>query len=86
MYRPDVDELTSFFENCVIVDGEVLVIDDSHFKMLLRSKNLAALTVMRWLTPFYKFDSWKKIVSDIPKTFKPFRVTCVVMRKLKSVQ
>lgn len=61
MFRPDVNELSNCFKNSSLVEGEILVVDTNHFKVLLRNKNLMILTAVRWFTPFYKFDAWKKI-------------------------
>lgn len=81
MFRPDIEELQSYFKNSSLVEGEIITMSDNHFKVLLHNKKLLILTLIRWLTPFYKFDAWKKIISDIPNTFKPFKVTCILMQK-----
>lgn len=83
MFRPDVEELINYFKKSSLVEGEILTIDDSHMRTLLRNKKLLVITIIRWFTPFYKFDTWKKIISDIPNTFKSYKMTCILMKKEK---
>jgi len=83
MFRPDVEELVNYFKRSSLVEGEILTIDNNHMKALLHNKKLLVLTIIRWFTPFYKFGTWKKIISDIPNTFKAYKVTCILMKKNK---
>lgn len=83
MFRPDVKAIEALFPARKLVNGEIVTIEGSSFaKMLLRNPSLLAVTTLRALMPFYKFQSWKHIVAYIPKSFKPFQVTCVTLRKL----
>jgi len=75
-----VETLRRMFPNTELVKGEILTIEDSHFKALTKG-NLLLITLARLVTPFYKFQNWKKIVADIPNLFKSYKVTCVFMRK-----
>ncbi|MES2555993.1 MAG: methyltransferase type 11 [Bacteroidota bacterium] len=82
MFRPDVKVIEALFPACELVNGEILTIEGSSFvKMLFRNPSLLVVTTLRALLPFYKFRSWKHIVSYIPQSFKPFQVTCVTLRK-----
>lgn len=82
MFRPDVNAIEALFPSCELVAGEILTIEGTSFaKMLFRNPSLLAVTTLRALMPFYKFQSWKHIVSYIPHSFKPFQVTCVTLRK-----
>ena len=84
MFRPDVEELKTYFKKSILVEGEILIIDDSHIRTLLRNKKLLVINIIRWFTPFYKFDAWKKIISDISNTFKAYKMTCILMKKSKT--
>lgn len=81
MLRPDVQELSAKFPDCELVDGEVVQMDDNHFKMLVRNPKLLLVTALRIVTPFYKFSNWKKITRGMPRLFQPFSVTCVLLRR-----
>lgn len=82
MFRPDVKAIEALFPACELVSGEIITIEGTSFaKMLFRNPKLLAVTTLRTLLPFYKFQSWKHIVSYIPQSFKPFQVTCVTLRK-----
>jgi len=82
MLRPSVNDLNNLFPNCEVVKGEILTIKGtSFFKMLIKNPKLLFVTTMRVFLPFYKFQSWKHIVSYIPNSFKPFQVTCVIYKK-----
>lgn len=80
-FRPSINELGECFKSSSLVEGEIIVGDHSHLKVLLQNRKLMARTVARWFTPFYQYDVWKKVVSDIPNTLKSYRETCVVVRK-----
>lgn len=81
MFRPSPQELHRYFPGTRMVKGEVLTIDNSHFRTLMRNPKLLLMTLVRAFTPFYKFPTWKKIVSDFPNLFKNYQVTCVLLQK-----
>ena len=81
MFRPDVYEVLKMFSFSTLIKGEIISMGKSHFDSLMRNKKLFLLTIARWFTPFYKFQAWKKIISDIPNTFSDYKVTCVILRK-----
>jgi len=81
MFRPDVEELVNYFKKSSLVEGEILTMDNNHMKALLCNRKLLFLTIIRWFSPFYKFNAWKKKISDIPNTFKDYKVTCILMKK-----
>jgi len=81
MFRPDVAGIVAMFPRSSLVKGEILDIDQSHFSHMMGNKKQLFTALVRWVTPFYKFSAWKKLVSYIPQTFKKYQVTCVVLRK-----
>lgn len=83
MFRPSPDEMKSFFPNCKMIKGEILTINDTFFKNILREKYGIILFIIRLLTPFYKFKRWKKFIfQSLPYLFKKYKVTCVVFKKI----
>jgi hypothetical protein len=80
MYRPTPQELAALFPFNSMHSQEILSIEDSHFRLLMRNRVRLLLFVVRIFIPFYKPLNWLKIVSDIPNLFKLFKVTCLVMR------
>lgn len=82
MFRPNVEEVGAMFPNCTLVNGEILNMpNSSHFKTLIASPKSLFITVGRILLPFYKYESWKLMIGDIPNLFKNYQVTCVVLKK-----
>lgn len=81
MFRPTIEKLASLFSASDLIEGVIIRSDDTHFKVLVANPELMFKTVVRWFLPFYQFDHWKKVVSDIPDTFTRYRVACVLLRK-----
>lgn len=79
--RVDVDGLKALFADSDLVEGEIIQSDQNHLKHLLSNHTLLVRTVVRWFTPFYQFETWKKVVADIPHTLRPYSVACIVLRK-----
>ncbi len=82
-FRPSVKKLASMFSRSVLIEGQIITEEDSHFKMLARKPKLALLTLARLATPFYKPKSWLSQVKDVPNLFKPFQVVAVLLKKQK---
>ena len=80
-FRPNVEELKELFKGFELVEG--IIIDDFTYSYYLKSDiKLLFLTILRVLTPFYKFSKWKKVV--LPKFCwfnEKFKVTCVLLKK-----
>lgn len=82
MFRPTVEEVCAMFSTCNLVTGKILNIPNtSHFKTLIASPKSLLITIGRILLPFYKHESWKLMIEDIPNLFKNYQVTCVVLQK-----
>ena len=79
-YRPTVEEIVMNFSNAKLVKGEILTIDQTHFKYMLQHPRLFFILLIRVFTPFYRFQSWKKIMADFLNFFKKFMVTCVLVQ------
>jgi hypothetical protein len=78
-YRPSVADVVAGFSNAKLIKGETIVINQTHFQYICRHPKLFLIILFRVFTPFYHFRAWKKIISDIPNTFKKFRVTCALV-------
>ena len=91
MFRPNVKELSSKLTNLKLVQGEILKassynsklskLEKNYFQKLLNNPKMLALIFFRMLLPFYKHNIWKKTMFGINRLFKPFSVTCVVLKK-----
>ncbi|MBK9660517.1 MAG: hypothetical protein IPO68_11605 [Chitinophagaceae bacterium] len=78
-YRPTVNDVVQSFSNARLVKGETITINETHFQFIKKHPSLFFIILFRVFTPFYRFKTWKKIISDIPNLFKKFRVTCVLV-------
>lgn len=83
-YRPTVEEVVNSFSNARLVKGEILTINQTHLQFMLKHPKLIFIVLLRFLTPFYRFYAWKRIVGDIPNLFKKFLVTCVLVEVNRS--
>jgi SAM-dependent methyltransferase len=93
MYRPSPNELTVLFPNFDVLNTEIvearrqinkkgrLVYHQNYYEQLKEDPGLFLRLLIRSLLPFYKFRQWKITMNDLLNMFKPFSVTCVVLRK-----
>ncbi|RYY57146.1 MAG: methyltransferase domain-containing protein [Chitinophagaceae bacterium] len=81
MFRPSVKELAAMFHHCELVEGSIISEQDSHFDKLKSSPVALLKFGARLLTPFYKFNSWKKLASGLPHFFRKFEVVAVLLRR-----
>ena len=89
MFRPSVEELKNRFPILSLVRGESIIakrtsegkIEKNYFEILKNSPKLTFRIFVRCFLPFYKFKVWKYTISDVFNMFKPFQVTCVVLKK-----
>jgi len=85
-FRPSINELCSLFPNCTLLDGKIITSADTHAKALwkkIRQGNFlsVAITVKRWLLPLRGMEEWQKARGDMLNLFKPYKITCVVLKK-----
>lgn len=93
MYRPNPAELSALFPEFEIVHAEIvqarrqikkngtLVYHKNYFEQLKEDPKLFLRLLFRCLLPFYKVANWRITVNDLVNMFKPFSVTCVVLKK-----
>lgn len=93
LYRPDVEELVTLFPYFELIEGKVLSAQrqvslggtvkyhKNYYQMLKDSPKLFAKLLFRTCLPFYKYPMWKITFNDLKRIFKPFTVTCVVLKK-----
>lgn len=81
MLRPSPTELHHFFPKTQIVREAIIEIPDTHFRLLVRNPKDLLIFGLRLVTPFYKPGSWRKIVAGVPHLFKPFQVSCLIIKK-----
>lgn len=79
-FRPSVEELHALFPNTEIVTSEMIE-SISYAQFLVRNPGVLAVTFFRLITPFYKFQHWKKLVGYAPNFFKNFKTTCLILKK-----
>jgi len=82
-FRPNINEIADLFKGFEVIEGRI--IEDFTYSYYLKNNlSLLLVTVLRVLTPFYRFNKWKNIV--LPKFLwwnKNFEVTCVLLQKEK---
>lgn len=79
--RPSVSELAGYFSNLSIICGEIIT-DHKYTYYLLRYWRTTVKFILRIITPFYKYYTWKKtVITQVPYLFKHFRVTCIILEK-----
>ena len=91
MFRPNVKELSNKFTNLELVQGEILKassynsklskLENNYFQKLFNNPKMLGLIFFRMLLPFYKYNIWKKTMFGVKRLFRPFSVTCVVLKK-----
>ncbi len=82
LFRPDLKELKELFPNTKIIK-ESIIEGPTYFQFLIDHKTVLAITLVRLLTPFYKFKNWKNLVKYVPNLFKPFRTSCLILQKCR---
>ena len=82
-FRPEINEVMHLFKSFKVINAEKIT-DFTYSYYLFRNKRQLLSTLLRVMSPFYKFRKWKKVV--LPKfkwLNKQFEVTCVLMEKGK---
>lgn len=81
LFRPTPEEVANLFKNCIVIESSI--IEDHHYiYYLFRNWRIAFKFILRILTPFYKYNSWKRnIIPKIVWFTKTFKVTCLILRK-----
>lgn len=81
LFRPKPDELLKYFNNFSIVNSVILK-DYTYSYYIFRNWRQFFYTLLRILSPFYKFRKWCTVV--IPKLRylnKPYKITGVILKK-----
>jgi len=82
-FRPNIKEVTELFKGFEAIESDIIK-DFTYSYYMKNNFRLLLLTVLRVLTPFYKFKKWKKVVLPMFLWWnKNFEVTCVHMQKEK---
>lgn len=93
LFRPDAKELQTYFKGFDLVasadvKGKRAInrkgktkYYSCYFQVLLSQPKQLLITIVRLLTPFYKYANWKKTAFYFPKIFQKFSVTCIVLVK-----
>jgi len=91
MFRPTVKELAENFSTLKNLNGEILeaksynsklnTTENNYFQKLKNNPKMLLLILIRSLLPFYKFSVWKKTIFGVLRLFRPFSVTCLVLKK-----
>jgi len=91
LFRPDAIELIKYFKGFdLVTSAEVrgkrainhkgkTKYYSCYFQVLLSQPKQLLITIVRLLTPFYKYANWKKTACYLPKIFQKFSVTCIVL-------
>ncbi len=79
-FRPDVSELAALFPGWPVVEGAV-VADESFAAVIRREPRWGVRNLLRSLVPWPRPGSWLSALHRWAWLFKPYTVTCVVLRK-----
>jgi len=83
--RPDINQLASLFPGLDIVERQIIE-DYAYSYYLTRNWRILVKFLLRLIAPFYKYYTWRNtIVSKIPYLFKNFKISCVVLKKRRSI-
>lgn len=81
-FRPTIDEVAKLFPNFKPIKSEI-IIDFTYSHYVLKSFKSFLTTLLRILTPFYKFQKWKVVVLPKLKFWQQnFKITCVILEKI----
>jgi SAM-dependent methyltransferase len=93
MYRPRPEELTALFPHFEVVQADIvearrqvnkngkIVYHKNYFEQLREDPKLFLRLMAKSLLPFYKFSSWKITTNDLLRMFRPFSVTCILLKR-----
>ncbi len=95
MFRPAVKDLERLIYGFELVKGEIVSgtrnvkypngevkQERNYFQTLMNDKAYAFRLLIRSLLPFYKFSNWWNTVRYLPYMFSPYKVTCVILKKI----
>ena len=80
-YRPSVNELMMLFPNFKLIEGSYVKGQDSFFSELKKRPLNMFLSIIKLFIPFYKFSEWKNDIKYLPKWFRRYEVTCIIIMK-----
>tara|TARA_B110001452_G_scaffold75358_1_gene61086 strand:+ start:1835 stop:2533 length:699 start_codon:yes stop_codon:yes gene_type:complete len=95
LYRPSVDDLLKLFSGFEKIEGEIITarryvlsqgvvkFHKNYFQQLKESPKLMLRLFARSFIPFYKPKMWLITIKDLLRIFKPFQVTCVILKATK---
>jgi len=82
-FRPEIEQVLNLFKEFKLIKGDIIT-DHTYSFYVLSSFKVFALEFLRVLTPFYRFDKWKRVVLPKLKWWnKNFKATCIIMQKNK---
>ncbi len=85
-FRPSIDELCQLFQKSSLIQGKIIISPDNQARSLWNNFRKGKLLhifniVKKWILPLHGMDEWKKARGDIFNLFKPFQVTCIILKK-----
>ena len=81
LFRPEPRDLLQYFDDFRILDSVILE-DYTYSYYIFRNFKIFFHTLLRILSPFYKFKKWYTVVIPKLKYFnKPYKVTGVILKK-----
>lgn len=81
-FRPSLKELAALFPLCKVKHEQYIPVRGCHFRQLVHHPKQLFLTVKNWMIPRYGFQVWGKCLQDVPRLFRKFQVSCVVLEKI----
>jgi hypothetical protein len=79
-FRPDIAALAALFPGWTVVTGQV-VADESFAAVIRREPRWGLRNLLRSLVPWPRPGSWLSALHRWAWLFKPYKVTCLVLRK-----
>ena len=85
-FRPSIEQLFELFSDSVLLKSELVTSSETHAKSLWKKfchGNFLDIfnIVKRWILPLRGTDEWRKARTDMFHLFKPFQITCIILKK-----
>lgn len=80
-YRPSPKQISQLFPNYEMIDGSVITSRTFFSEYVKYDLSLKIKLAIRVFIPFYKFKSWLCLAHRMLWLFRPYKISCVILRK-----
>ena len=82
LLRPTIEDLEILFNDLENISSMTVKSNDNLFKVFKKNPRYLLIMVLRWLSPFYKFQEWKLYINDLVRLRRNFTANCIVFKKI----